>query len=257
MIVQNTNTGLEGQNNYNVPGQNFKYGGDQIVGVNIGRDLVQNATTTISNPHKSLWDAIAGVGASHRAKQQYSCGECLEGTRIEVLRIIHDWRTSDSDVPPICWLSGPAGVGKTAIAMTVVKSCEEDRLIESFFFFRFDPKRNNPSALTLAIAHGLGVTIPRLESVTDDRITADPKILEATLELQFRELVLKPSLSRIQTATEPVTKPVTEPVGLCIIRRLYSITTSTTVTTTETEKKRALWEDLGFCIGIPVLGMVL
>ncbi|KAL0563579.1 hypothetical protein V5O48_018488, partial [Marasmius crinis-equi] len=195
MNVQNTNTGSGGQNNYNAPDQNVNHGGDQIIGVSVGRDFVRNFTTTTLNPHKSLWDVIAGVGASHRAEQQYSRGECLEGTREEVLRVIHEWRISNGDVPPILWLSGPVGVGKTAIAMTVAKSCEEDGLIESFFFFRSDPRRNDPSNFMLAIAHGLGVRIPRLEPVINGRITSDPKILEATLELQFQELVLKPSLS--------------------------------------------------------------
>ncbi|KAL0570102.1 hypothetical protein V5O48_011862 [Marasmius crinis-equi] len=192
MSVQNTNTGLGTQNNHNAPGQNINYGGDQIVMVNVG-------------PHKSLWDAISGVGASHRAEQQYSRGECLEGTRIEVLRVIHEWRTSNSDVPPILWLSGPVGVGKTAIAMTVAKSCEEDGLIESFFFFRSDSMRNNPSALMLTIAHGLGMRIPRLEPLISGRITTDPKILEATLEMQFQELILKPSLAQEDPGISPIT----------------------------------------------------
>ncbi|KAL0568549.1 hypothetical protein V5O48_013428 [Marasmius crinis-equi] len=179
MNVQNTNSELGRQNNYNAPGQNINHGGDQLVGVIVGRDLVRNFTTTTSNPYKSLWDAIAGVGASHRAEQQ-------------------------SGVPPICWLSGPAGVEKTAIA----KSCEENGLIESFFFFRSDPRRNNPSALMLVIAHGLGVRIPRLEPSIARRITADPGILEATLDLQFRELILKPSQELVP---EPVTAPAVEP----------------------------------------------
>ncbi|KAF9261339.1 hypothetical protein L218DRAFT_842724, partial [Marasmius fiardii PR-910] len=66
-----------------------------------------------------LWDAIAGVGASHNSGLQFDRGRCLPGTREEVRRVIHEWRKSDS--PPVCWLSGSAGVGKSAIALSVAK----------------------------------------------------------------------------------------------------------------------------------------
>ncbi|KAL0565677.1 hypothetical protein V5O48_016343 [Marasmius crinis-equi] len=178
--------------------QNINYGGDQIVGgqiVNVGRDLALGFTTKTSNPHKSLWDAIAGIGASHRAEQQYSRGECLEGTREEVLRIVQDWMKAEKQILPIFWLSGAAGVEKSAIAMTIARFFEEDGLLSSFFFFRSDSKRNNPSALMLAIAHGLTVTIPSLRRLVNRRISRDPRILEARIEDQFRDLVLKPSLN--------------------------------------------------------------
>ncbi|KAL0063377.1 hypothetical protein AAF712_009686, partial [Marasmius tenuissimus] len=142
---------------------------------------------------KSLSDAVAGVGASHNAEQQYDRGECLPGTREKVLRIIREWILAKGNELPICWLSGTAGVGKTAIAITIAKGCErEDRLVSSFFFFRSDPKRNNPSALVLTIAHGLVVTNPPCRILIDQRILDDPKILEAQMEDQFRELVMKP-----------------------------------------------------------------
>ncbi|KAL0564303.1 hypothetical protein V5O48_017747, partial [Marasmius crinis-equi] len=195
MNVQNMNAGSGGQNNYNAPEQNINYGGDQLVAVNVGRDFVRNFTTTTSNPHKSLWDAVAGVGASHKAEQQFARGECLEGTRKEALQMIHDWMKAKEQVLPICWLSGAAGVGKTAIAMTIAKYYEEDGLVSSFFLFRSDPRRNNPSALMLAIAHGITITIPSLHKLVNQRISRDPRILEARIEEQFGELVLKPSLN--------------------------------------------------------------
>ncbi|KAG7094222.1 hypothetical protein E1B28_007829 [Marasmius oreades] len=163
---------------------------------NVGHDLVRNFHATAANPHKTLWDAIAGVGASYNSALQFDRGNCLPGTQKAVLRDIHEWSISGSDSPPICWLSGTAGVGKSAIALTVAKSCaENNRLAASFFFFRSDPKRNNPSSLMLTIAHGLVTTIPSLRPIIHGKITTDPRILEATLEEQFRELVVSPLLN--------------------------------------------------------------
>ncbi|KAL0566669.1 hypothetical protein V5O48_015336 [Marasmius crinis-equi] len=77
--------------------------------------------------------------------------------------------------------------------MTVAKSCEQDGLIVSFFFFRTDSKRNNPAALMLAIAHGLAVAHPLVREEIDSRIAADRSIFGARLEKQFQELVLQPT----------------------------------------------------------------
>ncbi|KAK1234062.1 hypothetical protein PQX77_002741, partial [Marasmius sp. AFHP31] len=198
MTLENNQTGGT-QNNYNATDQNINYGRDQAVGgnvVNIGRDFVKQFTTTVSNPYKSLWDALAGIGASHNAEQQFSRGDCLEGTREEALRIIREWMAAKGHHFPICWLSGAAGVGKSAIAMTVAKACEEEDLVTSFFFFRSDPKRNNPGALILSIAHGLVSTVSFMKRPIQQKISKDPKILEAKLEDQFRELILKPTLKQ-------------------------------------------------------------
>ncbi|KAG7085477.1 hypothetical protein E1B28_003039 [Marasmius oreades] len=158
----------------------------QAVFNNVGRDLNHNYYA--ANP---LWDAIADIGASHNSEQQVERGRCLPGTRQAVLQLIHNWRTSEGQHSPVCWLSGAAGVGKSAIALTVAEECEKDGLVASFFFFRTDPKRNNPSSLILSIAHGLVVTRPDLKPLVDQKITADPSILKARLEKQYEELVLE------------------------------------------------------------------
>ncbi|KAK1229991.1 hypothetical protein PQX77_006933 [Marasmius sp. AFHP31] len=183
--TQNVNSGRD---------QNINNGRDQI---NLHGDFVRVFNPSARNPHKTLWDSIAGVGASHAAEQQYERGECLEGTRVELRRMIHGWKTG-GEGSPLCWLTGAAGVGKTAIAMSVAKDFEkEGALVSSFFFFRSDPRRNNPQALWLTIAHGLISTIPRIRHPIEQRISKDPKILEARLEGQFRELVLNPFLTPV------------------------------------------------------------
>ncbi|KAL0057218.1 hypothetical protein AAF712_016148 [Marasmius tenuissimus] len=194
-MIENRHHGSGTQNNYNAHDQNINHGRDQIF--NVGGDFVRNFNTTVRNPYKTLWGAVGGVGASHDAEQQYARGKCLEGTRREVLRIIRLWLLAKRKEDPICWLSGAAGVGKSAIAMTIAKACEEEgRLVSSFFFFRSDPGRDNPSALVLTIAHGLVSTIPSMRGPIQRRISKDPRILEANLEIQFRKLLLNPTLNR-------------------------------------------------------------
>ncbi|KAK1221485.1 hypothetical protein PQX77_015719 [Marasmius sp. AFHP31] len=155
--------------------------------------LIDNSTHVETAP-KTLQEAVAGVGASHNAEQQYSRGECLEGTRVVLLEIIRDWILAKGQQRPFFWLTGAAGVGKTAIAMSIAKSCEQEgRLVSSFFFFRSDPRRNNPSTLMPAIAHGLVSTIPSLRRPIEERISENSQILEARLEDQFHKLVIEPT----------------------------------------------------------------
>ncbi|KAL0065424.1 hypothetical protein AAF712_007633 [Marasmius tenuissimus] len=161
--------------------------------INYGSDQVISNNTFINLSHKTLWDKVAGVGASHTAEQQYDRGECLEGTRVEHRRMIHEWTQARGEGCPLFWLTGAAGVGKTAIAMSAAKACEQEGLlVSSFFFFRSDPKRNNPQALWLSVAHGLVSTMPVMRRLIEQRISEDPRILEARSEDQFRELVFNP-----------------------------------------------------------------
>ncbi|KAK1223853.1 hypothetical protein PQX77_013267, partial [Marasmius sp. AFHP31] len=158
------------------------------------RQLVLRRVDTAGR--ERLLSAIAGVGASHKAEHQFERGQCLPGTRKEALKSIYDWGSSNDQTCPIYWLSGPAGVGKSAIALTVAEYYEiEGRLASSFFFFRSDPKRNDPSALIPFIAHGLTSITPLMRNHIEQKISEDPTILDATLEYQFRELVLQPALS--------------------------------------------------------------
>ncbi|KAK1217886.1 hypothetical protein PQX77_019440 [Marasmius sp. AFHP31] len=176
--------------------QNINSGGQigQVVGNAAGRDIVNNFSAG-SSPFDRLASVTAGVGASHKAEQQFERGNCLPGTRVESLRLIYDWRSSRQQKHPICWLSGPAGVGKSAIAMTVAQDYENEGLLaSSYFFFRSDPKRNNPSTLMPSIAHDLASTIPLLQTYIGQKISKDSRILDATLEAQFRELILEPAV---------------------------------------------------------------
>ncbi|KAG7085414.1 hypothetical protein E1B28_002975 [Marasmius oreades] len=154
----------------------------------VGGDQIKNHNYYFAN---LLWEAIKDVGASHNSEQQVDRDGCLPGTREAVLELIRQWKVSRSRSMPVCWLSGAAGVGKSAIALTVAEECEEDGLVASFFFFRSDPKRNNASSLILSIAHGLVVTRPHLKPLVDQRISADPRILKVKLEDQYKKLILQ------------------------------------------------------------------
>ncbi|KAL0567587.1 Rho guanine nucleotide exchange factor [Marasmius crinis-equi] len=74
--------------------QNSSHGRDQNINNGPGDLVVINAGNGSSRRVRTLSDAVAGVGASHDAEQQYDRGDCLPGTREQALATIHKWRTS-------------------------------------------------------------------------------------------------------------------------------------------------------------------
>ncbi|KAL0062731.1 hypothetical protein AAF712_010426 [Marasmius tenuissimus] len=169
MSTQNTNSGRGTQINNNAAHQNVNYGEGQV----------NNFNTTLPEPLKCLWDAIAGVGASHKAEHQFARGACLR------------------DFSEAAWCSfANGGWPKTNFSRYAGSRSYEEKgvLVSSFFFFRSDPRRNNPSALVPMIAHGLTTTTPLMQNYIEQKISTDPTILDAALEVQFRELVVDPAL---------------------------------------------------------------
>ncbi|KAF9256328.1 hypothetical protein L218DRAFT_911510, partial [Marasmius fiardii PR-910] len=164
---------------------------------NVGGDQVKIFNNSVvSNSYQSLMDAISGVGASHNSQQRFPPPRCHPKTRGAVIDVLLHWLDTESCDQPICWLSGPAGVGKSAIAQTIAETLERKGLVASFFFFRQDPKRNNPNYLMLTIAHGLMVNIPELRKPISQRVSADPKILDACLKDQLTDLIFEPLLAQ-------------------------------------------------------------
>ncbi|KAF5356421.1 hypothetical protein D9758_009462 [Tetrapyrgos nigripes] len=99
---------------------------------------------------------------------------------------------------PIHWLYGPAGVGKSAIAQTLAErfviSGKSGHLVASFFFSRLDPARNNPKYLFTTIAYCLATYSrdAKLRAAIDDAVRLQPALLGASIDVQFRELILNP-----------------------------------------------------------------
>ena len=62
--------------------------------------------------------------------------KCLDGTRIEILNKILDWmNNTDPATPPILWLHGQAGRGKSAITHTIALQAQNLGMLGSCFCF--------------------------------------------------------------------------------------------------------------------------
>ncbi|TDL19230.1 hypothetical protein BD410DRAFT_792476 [Rickenella mellea] len=122
---------------------------------------------------------------------------CLEGTRTEVIRNIMQWSecgrdsANDGSDRPICWLSGPAGAGKSAIAQEVATQLhDEKRLLASFFFRRGEGARSNSSRFVVTLAYHLSRSIPITDRLFQHILNDNATIANQPLGVQFKKLLV-------------------------------------------------------------------
>ncbi|KAK7042984.1 hypothetical protein VNI00_008721 [Paramarasmius palmivorus] len=134
----------------------------------------------------------------HYSEQRSPPPNCHPGTRTEVLKSLGYWIQWKSTTKKIRvqWLSGPAGVGKSAIAQNLAEKYAGSGLAASFFFSRNDPSRNRVDPLVATITYQL-VTTNHLKDligpIVFDAIRSNPNIFHSSFENQFRKLILEPS----------------------------------------------------------------
>ena len=117
---------------------------------------------------------------------------CLKGTRSAVLDEIELW-TRDPREPPVYWLNGLAGTGKTTIAQTIAERMSaEGRIGASFFCSRDFEDRSDLKFIfpTLAIQLARAYAEFRLALVL--LVQSDPEILQESLYGQMNKLIVQP-----------------------------------------------------------------
>ena len=122
---------------------------------------------------------------------------CDPGTRLEVIAQIRRWLDGhDNDKRAVvCWLNGPAGYGKSALAQTIAECyAAEGRLLGSFFFLRGAGERSHISRLIPTLAHQISLTVPGTKLLIERALEDEPALLESTVSLahQLQRLIIRP-----------------------------------------------------------------
>jgi hypothetical protein len=130
-----------------------------------------------------------------------SRNKCLEGTRKDVIAKIMEWIDGGGD-RRICWFSGPAGFGKSAIAQTVADRCAAaNTLAASFFFSRGAGSRGRIAGLIPTLSYQLTLSVPDTKSSIQNVLRSDhtSTIPNQSLEDQFQKLIVNP----VRTLNKP------------------------------------------------------
>ncbi|KAF5312216.1 hypothetical protein D9619_003683 [Psilocybe cf. subviscida] len=119
---------------------------------------------------------------------------CLQGTRQMVLMTTMGWaQDADPDRPPIFWLNGLAGIGKTTIAHTIASLLDEkNQLAGSFFFLRSDDYLKDARLVFPTLALQLSEVDPLIRTRLVEVLENDPGCVTRSLLTQFDKLILDP-----------------------------------------------------------------
>lgn len=130
-----------------------------------------------------------GAGHNHRNRRG-----CLKGTRSILLDEIEQW-TRDESRPPIFWLNGLAGAGKSTIAQTVAERCFANGTLGASFFFSGDTSLQNhddPNLFFPTLAFQLAHKYPDFRSTLVPQIRSNPDVAYESLESQADKLIILP-----------------------------------------------------------------
>ncbi|KAF9782707.1 hypothetical protein BJ322DRAFT_1219896 [Thelephora terrestris] len=125
---------------------------------------------------------------------------CLKGTRTTILDEIELWSV-DFDMPPVYWLNGLAGTGKSTIAQTIAEHIFADgRLGASFFCSRDFNDRRSLHYIFPTIAFQLAHKYSEFRSILIPLLQSNPDIGHESLFSQMRMLIAEP-LSSLSIST--------------------------------------------------------
>ncbi|KAF9786322.1 hypothetical protein BJ322DRAFT_781146 [Thelephora terrestris] len=136
---------------------------------------------------------LDGFRFARKAEFRYSGHRgCLKGTREDVLDGIELW-TRDPAKPPVYWLNGLAGTGKTTIAQTVAErvfACGQ--LGASFFCSRDFEDRSNIKLIFPTLAVQLARKYTDFRSYLVPLVRSDPGVADESLYNQMYKLIVRP-----------------------------------------------------------------
>ncbi|KAJ7493110.1 hypothetical protein B0H11DRAFT_2007266 [Mycena galericulata] len=138
---------------------------------------------------------VSASDAFHNAAGTYPLPKCHPDTRTEMLEKLSSWSLRDEPDSRVLWLYGPAGAGKSAIALSFCQKLEaEGQLGATFFFKRGHLPNGNGNKLFVTIAYQLALLkeLPNLKYTILRTVEDDPSILDRSLSIQLKKLIIQP-----------------------------------------------------------------
>jgi hypothetical protein len=144
----------------------------------------------------ALLRSISATGAPFDSLDRSPAPKCHPGTRSDLLDKIYTWVDSPYG-EKLCWVHGPAGAGKSAIAQTVAERCaERGQLAASFFFSRSAPPRDASRRFFTTLAWQLASSMPDKKDAIYKAVGGG-RVLDQKHEIQMLQLIVRPLLTSI------------------------------------------------------------
>jgi len=149
-----------------------------------------------------LFQALA-KDAAYDSLGRHPPSKCHPETRVDIIETVERWIMSTAR-PPVFWLHGPAGSGKSAIAQTISESsAERNQLLASFFFMRRSPDRGTIRNFIPTLALQASTSRTDLRQYIGNAIETDLTILHKSTATQLLKLIIEPLRSSTPSQSVP------------------------------------------------------
>lgn len=154
-----------------------------------GRTQIGDQYTTVDSNDALSRLPYAGSAPFNSYRRQHD-PLCLPGTRVSVLERIYAWIEGPPG-PPLYWLNGLAGTGKSTIARTVARKYHDrGDILGTFFFSRGSVDAENAAMLFTTITVQLAASSPAFRSKIGEALRNVEHIEKKSLQDQWQTLIL-------------------------------------------------------------------
>ncbi|KAJ7759288.1 hypothetical protein B0H14DRAFT_2634457 [Mycena olivaceomarginata] len=151
-------------------------------------------------PVSAILLRAVSLEALYDSVEIYPQPRCHPETRKQLLDDLYYRAIDPHSGYQIQWLHGPAGAGKSAVMQTLCGRLEDaGKLYGSFFFKRDHPGRGHAKMLFATLAYQLTLHWDDLKRPISTTVEADPSIVEQGMDVQLRELIVRPCQSLPKT----------------------------------------------------------
>jgi hypothetical protein len=135
-------------------------------------------------------------GAAHNSSARAPPPRCHPETRVKIIARITAWFDGQGQQELVLWITGPAGVGKSAVVQTFAEHLARLKLLGASVFFSRPNKRNNPHGVFITIAYQLATRIEAYRNFVVELISLDPELLNGDMQTQFTAFIFEPFVEK-------------------------------------------------------------
>jgi hypothetical protein len=147
-------------------------------------------------------------GAMLDSRERAYAPRCDEDTRQTLRDLIINWARNVEATQHVFWLSGPAGIGKSAVAQTVAEQLNAEGLLGAVFFFSRPNDRSDPDVVIPTLVYQLALLLPEYQRIVIQRLVKDPLIFSKDRRSLFKELIIDPFRTLVSQRHLPLQRPL-------------------------------------------------
>ncbi|KAF7761267.1 hypothetical protein Agabi119p4_10676 [Agaricus bisporus var. burnettii] len=135
-------------------------------------------------------------GAAHDSSARKPPPRCHPETRVKLIARITDWFEGQASLELLLWITGPAGVGKSAVVQTFAEHLVKSHRLGASVFLSRPNKRDNPHGVFITIAYQLATRIEAYRSYIAEQLRLDPELLSRGMQAQFVAFIVEPFVEK-------------------------------------------------------------